>query len=231
MSANVQAVSAISEFRSALCTFIVEARQALAAIEMEARRALEYITEDQAQAWNVEVRRGRERVQECKIEIHNTRTFKRIANYTPSCIDEKKALAKAERRLQVAEIKVEAVRHWGRLAEQAFREFQARLAQFLSMLDGELPKGVATLERMMASLDRYFTAEVPRALREVATRSAEPGSMAVADPPAAAALEQEAKVGDAVALQPDEQSDSHTVPLATNETDGEHTEIPALRET
>jgi hypothetical protein len=166
MSANVKAVSAISEFRSALCTFIVEARQALAAMEMEARRALEYITEDQAQAWTGEVRRGRETVQQCKLEIHNTRTFKQIANYIPSCIDEKKALAKAERRLQVAELKVEAVRHWGRLAEQAFREFQARLAQFISMLDGELPKGVATLERMMASLERYFEVEAPQALRE-----------------------------------------------------------------
>jgi hypothetical protein len=167
MSANVQAVSAISEFRSALCTFIVEARQAIAAIEMEARRALEYITDDQSQAWSTEVRRGRDKVQECKIEIHNTRTFKRIANYTPSCIDEKKALAKAEQRLKVAELKVEAVRHWGRLAEQAFREFQTRLAQFMSILDGELPKGVARLERMMASLDRYFAVEAPQALREL----------------------------------------------------------------
>jgi hypothetical protein len=133
-------------------------------MEMEARRALEYITVDQAQAWATEVRRGREKVQECKIEIHNARTFKRIANYTPSCIEEKKALAKAERRLHVAELKVEAVRHWGRIAEQAFREFQARLAQFISMLDGELPKGVAALERMMASLDRYFLVEAPAAL-------------------------------------------------------------------
>jgi hypothetical protein len=166
MAANVKAVSAISEFRSALCTFIVEARQALAAMELEARRAVEYITDDQAQVWAGEVRRGRENVQQCKLEIHNTRTFKRIADYTPSCIDEKKALAKAERRLQVAELKVEAVRHWGRMAEQAFREFQARLAQFVGMLDGELPKGVAALERMMASLDRYFAVEAPRALRE-----------------------------------------------------------------
>lgn len=181
MSANVKAVSAISEFRSALCTFIVEARQALAAMEMEGRRALVYITEDQAQAWAGEARRGRETVQQCKLEIHNARTFKRIANYTPSCIDEKKALAKAERRLQVAELKVEAVRHWGRLAEQAFREFQARLAQFISILDGELPKGVAALERMMASLDRYFAVEAPQALRE-AERAIEAESRAMPVP-------------------------------------------------
>ena len=224
MSANVQSVSAISEFRSALCTFIVEARQALAAMEMEARRALEYITVDQAQAWNAEVRRGREKVQQCKLEIHNVRTFKRIADYTPSCIDEKKALAKAERRLQVAEIKVEAVRHWGRLAEQAFREFQARLAQFISVLDGELPKGVASLEQMMASLDRYFAVEAPLALRESAnTDSKEPRSMAAADQPAAATDDKENKEEEAVAPLLDEPADPHGVPPASIDANGEQT--------
>jgi hypothetical protein len=171
MSANVQSLTAISEFRSALCTFMVEARQALAALEMEARRAVDYITHDQAQHWNSEVRRGREQVQQRKLDIHNTRTFKRIGDYVPSCIDEKKELAKAERRLHLAESKVEAVRHWGRVAEQAFREFQARLAQFVSILDGELPKATARLARMLASLDRYMAAQAPPAARELPTAS------------------------------------------------------------
>jgi len=171
MAANVHTLAALSDFRSELCTFIVEARQALAALEMEARRAVEYITHDQAQAWQGELRRGREKVQQCKLEIHNTRTFKRIGNYTPSCIDEKKELGKAERRLQVAELKVEAVRHWGRVAEQAFREFQARLAQFVSLLDGELPKGVSALDRMLLSLESYLAVQAPAVALEAASQS------------------------------------------------------------
>jgi hypothetical protein len=181
MSAHVQSLTAISEFRAALCTFMVESRQALAALEMEARRAVDYITHDQAQLWNGEVRRGRELVQQRKLDIHNTRTFKRIGDYIPSCIDEKKELAKAERRLRVAEIKVEAVRHWGRVAEQAFREFQARLAQFVSILDGELPKATAKLERMLASLDRYLAVQAPSPAPQFADASSgEATSMAVA---------------------------------------------------
>jgi hypothetical protein len=181
MAANVQSLSAISEFRAALCTFMVEARQALAALEMEARRAVDYITHDQAQVWNSEVRRGREQVQERKLEIHNTRTFKRIGDYVPSCIEEKKELAKAERRLHVAEIKVEAVRHWSRVAEQAFREFQARMAQFVSILDGELPKATARLERMLASLDHYLAVQAPSAGRELSVANTDkPQSMSTA---------------------------------------------------
>jgi hypothetical protein len=166
MSAHVQSIVAIPEFRAALCTFIIEARQALAAMEMEARRALEYITHDQAAAWQGEARRSRESVAQCNLAIHNARTFKRIGEYIPSCIDEKKELEKAERRVKVADQKVEAVRHWSRVSEQAVREFQARLAQFVSMLDGDLPKAVAALERILTSLDRYLVVDAPAAARE-----------------------------------------------------------------
>ena len=210
MSANVQSLTAISEFRSALCTFMVEARQALAALELEARRAVDYITHDQAQHWAGEVRRGREQVQERKIDIHNTRTFKRIGDYIPSCIDEKKALAKAERRLHVAEKKVEAVRHWGRVAEQAFREFQARLAQFVSILDGELPKATARMERMLSSLDRYLAVQAPAiaavAASETAGRSE---SMAVRGDERSATTSPEAHdlVGAANAVEPPQTGD------------------------
>lgn len=168
MSANVQSQTAISDFRADLCSFIVEARQALTAIDMEARRAVEYITETQAQAWQGEVRRGFEKVAHAKLEIHNVRTFKRIGDHVPSCIQEKKELDKAERRLRLAEAKVEAVRHWGRMAEQAFREFQTRLAQFIGILDGELPKAVSSLERILMTLDAYLAVEAPIAVRESA---------------------------------------------------------------
>jgi hypothetical protein len=68
----------------------------------------------------------------------------------------------------VAEAKVEAVRHWGRIAEQAFREFQTRLAQFIGILDGELPKAVSSLERILMTLDAYLAVEAPIAARESA---------------------------------------------------------------
>lgn len=215
MSANVQSLTAISDFRAALCTFMVESRQALAALEMEARRAVDYITHDQAQLWSSEVRRGREQVQQCKLDIHNTRTFKRIGDYIPSCIDEKKALAKAERRLHVAEHKVEAVRHWGRVAEQAFREFQARLAQFVSILDGELPKATARMERMLASLDRYLAVQAPSVALDAADATAgKSESMAMTGDERAAATSAEADdlVGAANASGPRQPSDSCATP-------------------
>jgi ATP/maltotriose-dependent transcriptional regulator MalT len=100
----------------------------------------------------------------------------------------KKELAKAELRLRVADAKVEAVRHWGRIAEQAFREFQARLAQFVSILDGDLPKAVATLEQLLVSLDRYFAAQAPAVAPRSMAESDEPRPTAITDTENSAAM-------------------------------------------
>ena len=86
---------------------------------MEARRAVEYISHDQAKLWQAETRRGQERVQAAKIAMHNAKTFKTVADHVPSLIEEKKELEKQQRRLKHAEDKVEAVRYWSRIAEQA----------------------------------------------------------------------------------------------------------------
>ncbi len=188
MSANVNSIAVIAEFRAAVCTFIHEARLAIAALEMESRRAVEFITHDQATLWQGELRRGWEVVSESKQNVSNARTFKAMDGYTPSCDEEKKALEKAQRRLQTAQLKTEAVKHWGRLCEQAYREFATRLSQFVSMLDGDLPKAVAALERMLASLDRYLATQAPSLPRFDATLA----TTAVVDSPQTEAVSVEA---------------------------------------
>lgn len=170
-SAHVQSLDAIPQFRVALMTFLVEARQALAALQMEAQRATEYITHDCAQFWNGEVRRSWEAVNRAKLEIHNAQTFKRISNYVPSCIEEKKALQKAQLRQRTAETKVELVKHWSRQVQQQLNEFEAKLANFTSLLDGDMPQAVAALERISNALAHYLAVQAPPAAREPVVNS------------------------------------------------------------
>jgi hypothetical protein len=179
LSANVQYAPAIDDFRAALCTFVTESRQSVAALEMEVRRAVEYISHDQAKFWQAETRRGQERVQAAKIAMHNAKTFKTIGNHTPSLVEEKKELEKQQRRLKHVEDKIEAVRYWSRIAEQAFREYQATLAQFVSMLDGDLPKSVSTLERVSRALERYMALAAPESVAREAPSESEAQSMAM----------------------------------------------------
>ncbi len=79
---------------------------------MEARRALDWITHDRPAYWQAEIRRSTEAVARAKDELAQSRTYKRIDEYVPSCAEEKKLLEMAKRRLEYAEEKLETVRKW-----------------------------------------------------------------------------------------------------------------------
>lgn len=153
--AEVRSLDTLAFVKAALATFAYECGQALAEIEMEGRRGVDWITVDQAGHWKAEVRRRSEKVNEAKKDLENCRTFKSTGDGPPSCTEEKKNLEKARRRLQVAEEKAEAVRHWTPIVQQQFREAGVRLVHFREVLDVDVPKAVARVERMLKALEAY----------------------------------------------------------------------------
>lgn len=162
--ARVTNVAALMEFRAALAEFAVAVRGALGDVEIEARRAVDWITNDRAAYWRQESRRSADAVAEAKDQLVNARTFKRIGDYTPSCVEEKKALEKAKRRQEHSERKLEAVKHWSRAARRAVDEFQGPVQQLMAMLDGDVPRAMAVLERMHAALESYAATSTPGAI-------------------------------------------------------------------
>ena len=93
--------------------------------------------------WSAEVRRGGEQVNQCRLQLQQAMTYRRVADHQPTCIDEKRALAAAKRRLQVAQEKLEAVRHWSRVIDRAVDEYRAGRAPLAAFLDGDLPRALA----------------------------------------------------------------------------------------
>jgi len=162
--ARITDVAVLADFRAALAEFALAARQGLIAIELEVRRALDWISNDRAVYWQSEVRRSTDILARAKDELAHSRTFKRIGDYTPSCVEEKKAVDIARRRLEHAEQKVAAVRRWALTAQRAVDEFQGPVQQLLGMLDGDVPRALATLERMSIALEKYAAIGAPGAI-------------------------------------------------------------------
>ncbi len=108
--ANVTQVAALADFRAALAEFNSEVRRALTDIQLEVRRAMEWIHVDRPAYWRLEARRSGEALAHAKDELAHSRTYKKVGDYIPACIEEKKAVDKAKRRLQLAEEKIEIVR-------------------------------------------------------------------------------------------------------------------------
>jgi exonuclease VII large subunit len=160
-AARLTSIDAVREMSAAMTVFRTEMVAALDEIDMEIRRALEWIHHERKQYWDGEARRGMERVTEARIQLQQAMTSKRVADHEPSCYDEKKAVDRAKRRADLAEKKKAVVRHWQHAIDHAVNEYRGGRTQLSSWLDAEVPRGLATLERLSQSLESYVSLAVP----------------------------------------------------------------------
>ena len=160
--ADVKSIDTLAFVKAAFAAFAHETNQAVSELEIQGQRAVDWITVDRAAYWKAEIRRRSDAVNKAIKDLEHCRTFKKVGDNTPSCIEEKKALEKARRLLEAAERKAEAVRRWTPVVLQQFRETCVRLVHFREVIDVDCPKAIARVERMLKSLDAYREMSSPR---------------------------------------------------------------------
>jgi methylphosphotriester-DNA--protein-cysteine methyltransferase len=153
--ADVKSIDTLAFVKAAFAAFAHETGQAVSECEMQGQRAVDWITVDQAGHWKAECRRMADLVNKAIKDLEHCRTFKKVGDNTPSCVEEKKALEKARQKLARAEQKAEAVRRWTPVVQQQFREACVRLVRFREVIDVDCPRAMAQLERMLKALDAY----------------------------------------------------------------------------
>ena len=153
-SANVRSISALRYFRASLIKFAEEADKAVVTMQSEVHRTTEWIENDRPSYWKEQIRRGFDRVSQCRIALETCR-MRTVAGNRPSCIEEKKAFEQAKRRLQTAHEKVEAVRRWANKIRHSSDEFRGRIGQLDHFLRNDIPRVVMLLDRMIAALEAY----------------------------------------------------------------------------
>src|SRR6185369_14912999 len=103
-AANVTSLDALKHFRAALIRFAAEVESALVTLELEARRPIDWIESDRKRYWPQETRKAAELLSEARQALE--RCELRISGEDARwCYDERKAVEKAKRRLQLAEEK------------------------------------------------------------------------------------------------------------------------------
>ena len=193
--AYVKSLDTLAFLKAAIAQFAHESNQALSEVEIQGQRAVDWITVDMAAFWKGEIRRRSDLVNKAKKDLEHCRTFKKVGDNQPSCIEEKKQLDKAKAMLEHAEKKAEAVRRWTPVVQQQFRETCVRLVRFREVIDVDCPKAAAQLERMLKALESYREMASPadRGSSEGAagtasvTRQADAAADATPSPAAAAA--------------------------------------------
>jgi hypothetical protein len=81
-----------------------------------------------------------------------------------SAIDEKKALAKAERRLQEARRRLARTQSWIQRIDKELSDYRAACAGLTGAIDADIPNARARLEKMVESLEAYVALAPPEAV-------------------------------------------------------------------
>jgi len=183
MPANVRSIPAIADFRAALATFGDAAGRALDEVRMEMQRGLAWVTDEQPTFWKAEHQRAFDLVAEKRKELEEcqNRTYD---NQRATCHQERKAMEAAKRYVRFVEDKIDAVRRWGRTLVQETSEYEGQVGKFRDLLEIELPRALALLDRIATSLEAYTSVASGQA---VVPLGHEPQSIARTEPPSEAA--------------------------------------------
>ena len=89
----------------------------------------------------------------------------------PSVVDEKKALQRAERRLEDARLKLKATKKWIRLLEREQALYKGNVSGFASAVERDLPHAVGLLKKMSENLEQYVSMAPPDLSRLLEVKS------------------------------------------------------------
>jgi hypothetical protein len=152
-SAQVHSLEKLLDFQSALATFNHQAKEALCSLDMEIRRTKDWLDE-QLQNWTAVVRKLEEEVYKARQELARRKLIK-IGDRPADTTEQELALAKALQRLHIAEERRDACRRWQRDLPEAINEYQGCAVGYQGMLESDMPRMSAFLDRKMDVLEAY----------------------------------------------------------------------------
>ncbi|MFK7819754.1 MAG: hypothetical protein AB8G99_13625 [Planctomycetaceae bacterium] len=153
-SANVQSIEAIRDFEGALMKFYDVASRSTSSMQQQSQKMLQWLELDRPVFWKRQVELCHQRLAEARTRLTQC-MMRRTGDFKPSCYDEKKAMAKAKVELEFARNQLQVVKKWIVKARSESEEFTGRQAQLQRLLEGDVPRMCALLQRIVGKLETY----------------------------------------------------------------------------
>ena len=164
-SANVQSIEALKAFRTSLIKFAEAVDLSLAEADAELEGTLNYIKSDRYRYWKAQVFSCTEKATEARLALKRRRIFERAVQGTPSsCIDEIKALKRAERRLEIAQRTYKRLQSWMVQLDLEKTRFKGASQKMRDVGEGRIPRALAQLDRWVDALESYVRLTPPEPL-------------------------------------------------------------------
>jgi len=156
--ARVTSIDALADWKSALATFQDHAKDAVVAIDLEVRRKFDWL-DDQRKFWQAEIRRREDELAQAKSELWRRKNMPIIEH--PDCVEQEKALRRAQARLDEAHDKLEKTRRWLPALRRAADEYETHGRRLAAILETDVPRALAVLEQRINALESYVALTPP----------------------------------------------------------------------
>ncbi len=159
MTANVRDIQALRDFRAKLIGFAGEVAAVLQSMQSDGLKTREWIEQDCPLYWNRQMQRAFDLVASTRASYQACQ-MRTVGGQRSSCIEEKVAYDRARRRLEHCQQQLQTVKRWSMKLQHDSDEFQGRMNGLRRLLETDIPKALAFLERSTALLESY--AEIAR---------------------------------------------------------------------
>lgn len=167
--ARINAIALLKRLQASLATFSDAAAVALDEVGSDIQRALAWLNDDRKPYWTNQVRVCRERAVQAKLALKQKNILDRtLSGTTSSAVDERKALAIAERKLREAEAKLARTRSWIMQIDKLQSDYRGGVQGLISAIDADIPNARAGLNRMIDSLEAYVALAPPETQADIA---------------------------------------------------------------
>jgi len=162
--ARVNSVVLLKSLKASLATFSDAAAVALDEVSTDVQRTLAWLNEDRKRYWSNQVHVCAERVTQAKLALKQKNVLDRaLSGTTSSAVEERKALAIAERRLREAQAKHARTRSWIQQIDKLQSDYRGGVQGLVGAIDADIPNAMARLEKMIDSLEAYVALAPPEA--------------------------------------------------------------------
>jgi hypothetical protein len=162
--ARVDSFSALRQFRAALTTFASVAAVALDEASTDIQRTLLWLREDCYRYWKTQVETRSQQYTQAKLALKQREVLDRaIAGTHSSCVEERRALQIAEKRLRRAENAFRLARIYANQIDKESLDYKGTIHGLVNAIEVEIPNACASLDRMVDSLEKYVAIAPPEA--------------------------------------------------------------------
>jgi hypothetical protein len=155
-SANVESVDAIRDFRIHLTKFQELAGRALSDADSDINKTTRWLEGEALTYWNGQIRKRQEAVAKAEEAVRQKRLYKDASGSTQSAVEEMKQLKIAKDRLNEAQEKLKAVKHWTRELLKQVTMYRGNVSRFANDVQGAVPEAIAHLGATVEQLDKYM---------------------------------------------------------------------------